>query len=186
MRRHSIYFGPCAFFSVFALSGLAAPSALAQDAPAGSAAPCAAAAYRAFDFWLGTWDVTNTTTDKTAGRNIITSAENGCLILERWTSAGGGTGQSYNYYDPHREKWRQVWVSGPAIIDYEGGLNDAGEMVLEGEIVYRNGETAPFRGIWTPNADGSVTQHFDQYDDETDDWQLWFEGRYVKAAEDSE
>lgn len=141
--------------------------------------PCQEEIYRAFDFWLGTWDVT-TPSGQTAGVNVISERENGCLILEEWTSAGGGTGQSYNFYDPGMKKWRQIWVSGGATIDYAGGLNDAGEMILEGEISNRNGSTAPFRGTWTLQDDGTVKQHFQQYNPETEEWADWFIGIYAK------
>ena len=132
-----------------------APNALAQDDPP---PPCNSEAFKQFDFWLGHWEVT--TPDGTlAGENLITSEENGCLVLERWSSAGGGTGQSYNYYNPATEKWRQVWVSQGGMIDYEGGLTDTGTMKLTGTITYvATGQQAPFTGEWTPNEDGTVTQ----------------------------
>jgi hypothetical protein len=141
--------------------------------------PCQEDVYRAFDFWLGTWDVT-TPDGQTAGVNVISKQENGCLLLEEWASAGGSTGQSYNFYDPGLKKWRQVWVSGGATIDYAGGLNDDDAMVLEGDIHYRNGTKFPFRGTWTPNDDGSVTQYFQQYNPETEEWADWFTGIYKK------
>ena len=100
---------------------------------------------------------------KAAGTNVISQQEKGCLLLEEWTSVSGNTGQSYNFYDPGLEKWRQVWVSGSAVIDYAGGLNDDGEMVLEGDIHYRNGTKFPFRGAWTLQDDETVKQHFQQY-----------------------
>ena len=80
------------------------------------------------------------------------------------------------------KKWRQVWVSGAATIDYAGGLDDDGAMALEGEIAYRNGTTAPFRGVWTLQDDGSVRQHFTQYDAETKQWNDWFIGIYKKST----
>lgn len=140
---------------------------------------CSSDSFKQFDFWLGEWDVS--TPDGTiAGQNRITREENGCLILERWVSVSGGTGQSYNYYNPATEKWRQVWVGAGAMIDYEGGLTPTGSMKLEGTITYiGTAQTAPFTGEWTLNKDGSVTQHFEQYDAENDSWQVWFTGRYT-------
>lgn len=142
-------------------------------------AHCSSAPYDAFDFWLGEWRVTDIA-DEFAGTNSITEEEGGCLIVERWTGAGGTSGQSYNYFDPGKNMWRQVWVSSGANIDYEGGLNQRGQMILEGEITYRGGRTYPFRGTWTPNADGSVRQHFEQYNPETESWDDWFIGIYRK------
>lgn len=154
-----------------------AGQALAQTSPA----PCQDPEYRHFDFWLGEWEVTQVGgagDGQVAGTNSIRSEEAGCLIVERWTNAGGGTGQSYNFFDPGTQEWRQIWVSPGAVIDYAGGLNSEGEMVLEGEIRNHGGPTAPFRGVWTPNADGSVLQHFEQYDEAMDAWQTWFTGVY--------
>lgn len=144
--------------------------------------PCDAAEYRAFDFWLGEWEVFDTQGNR-AGANTISLEEYGCLLLEKWTNIQGGTGQSYNFYDPGLKKFRQVWVSRGATIDYAGGLNDDGAMFLEGEIHYHNGTNAPFRGTWTPLDDGSVKQHFQQYDDESEEWADWFVGIYKKKAD---
>ena len=160
-------------FSIAAL--MMSSGAMAQpQAPA-----CTDDIYRAFDFWLGEWEVFDINGDK-AGDNRITSQENGCLLLEEWTSAQGVTGQSYNFYDTGLEKWRQVWVSVHGSIDYSGDLNEDGAMVLEGESAYRTGVVAPFRGTWTLQEDGSVRQHFEQYDAEKEEWVDAFIGIYRK------
>lgn len=157
-----------------------APALAQNQSPAAPPPPpCQDEVYGDFDFWLGTWDVT-TPSGQAAGVNVISEQENGCLLLEEWTSARGGTGQSYNFYDPGLKKWRQLWVSGGATIDYAGGLNDDGAMVLEGEISNRNGTTAPFRGTWTLQEDGTVKQYFQQFDPETEEWNDWFTGIYKK------
>ena len=123
---------------------------------------------------------------KRAGDNSITIEEDGCLLIERWRGAQGGTGQSYNFYDPGMEKWRQVWVARSGTIDYAGALNDDGAMVLEGEIANRNGKTAPFKGTWTLQDDGSVRQQFQQFNAETGHWDDWFIGIYKRAEDENE
>lgn len=168
----------CAAVSALAGAGLAS-TAVAQTASAPP--PCQEEIYRAFDFWLGQWEVFTPDGQK-AGDNKITAMEGGCLLLEEWTGASGGTGQSYNFYDPGMKKWRQVWVASYGTIDYAGGLNEDGAMALEGEIAYRNGTTAPFKGTWTLQEDGSVRQHFEQYDAEAEQWNDWFVGIYKKPA----
>ena len=136
--------------------------------------------HHAFDFWVGEWDVYDGS-GKLVGTNSIQPAESGCLLVEHWVNSGGGTGQSYNFYDPADGKWRQLWVSSGAVIDYSGGSAKAGEMRLEGSIHYQGtGRTAPFTGEWTLNADGSVTQHFREQDTESGEWADWFVGRYVR------
>ncbi|MEO0982438.1 MAG: hypothetical protein AAFX03_07280 [Pseudomonadota bacterium] len=165
--------------AAFAALALAAPVLAQEDAPP-APPPCQDESYRAFDFWLGAWRVTDPE-GSFQGNNVITQAEDGCLILEHWTSANGGTGQSYNFYDPGLQKWRQVWVSGGGVIDYAGGLTETGSMKLQGEIAYHNGAAFPFTGEWTLQDDGTVRQHFEQFNPETETWDPWFTGIYTRV-----
>ena len=142
--------------------------------------------YRDFDFWIGQWQVVQPDQERVLGRNTISREERGCLLIERWTSAGGGTGTSINLYDPLKEQWRQVWQSAGGFIDMSGGLDDQGRMVLEGTIHNNvSGQQAPFRGRWTPNDDGSVLQEFWQKDDQGE-WQSWFRGLYQPVGAGAE
>ena len=140
-----------------------------------------------FDFWVGEWNVySNDDEHQFAGTNSITKHYNNCLIKETWQGAGGGGGFSINYYNAVTDVWRQVWVANGYSIDYTGGLNENGAMVLEGEIYgYRSGNATPFKGTWTPQADGSVVQHFDIYDAANDIWNVWFEGLYIRKENDT-
>lgn len=135
-----------------------------------------------FDFWLGEWNVySNDDARQLQGTNTITKHHKNCLIIENWTNLQGGTGSSMNYYDAVEDQWRQLWVAGGYSIDYTGGLNESGAMVLSGKInYYKTGKSNAFRGTWTPNADGSVRQFFEQQDPESQEWAVWFDGLYVK------
>ncbi len=137
--------------------------------------------FRQFDFWIGHWEVTGAK-GQVAGTNKIEKAENGCMLLEQWTGASGGTGTSMNYYDTAKGKWVQVWVAAAGYtIHIEGGLED-GKMVLTGELTA--GDTAtPFRGTWTPLSDGRVRQFFEQSTDEGKTWTPWFDGYYARKGE---
>ena len=142
---------------------------------------CIEPEFRAFDFWLGEWDVTDNATGNLAGKNSITQLEAGCMLLESWVGAGGGTGTSVNYYNPVEKQWRQLWISaGRYSIDISGGL-EGDAMRLVGSIYPFGGAAARFRGTWTPNADGSVRQFFEQYDEDSRTWAVWFDGRYVRS-----
>ncbi len=141
---------------------------------------CIEPEFRNFDFWLGEWDVTDSTTGNVAGTNSITQMEGGCMLLESWVGAGGGTGTSINYFNPLQGQWRQLWVSaGRYSIDISGGMV-GDSMRLVGNIYPFAGAVARFRGTWTPNGDGSVRQFFEQYDEDAESWAVWFDGRYVR------
>lgn len=145
---------------------------------------CSDPVFRQFDFWLGEWEVFTAGGSK-AGDNVVSSEEYGCLIVERWTNANGITGQSYNFVDHATGKWRQIWVSAGATIDYSGGLDGEGRMVLEGIIGYPAGQPgngAKFRGSWTPGRDGTLTQHFEQFDAAKGEWTDWFVGTYRRKG----
>ncbi len=149
--------------------------------------------YREFDFWLGRWDVYGdlAKTGPMAGKNSITQAEQGCLIMEDWQGAGGSTGMSMNYYDGIKQQWVQRWVSGGGTVaDYAGGLIEIGGikvMRLEGKIFYASKQQQPqvraFRGTWTPLEDGVVQQFFEESIDGGKTWYPWFNGFYFPSNE---
>ena len=154
-------------------------SLLFSSALFGQQSGCNEPEFRAFDFWLGTWEVSDNLTGNLAGRNTITQMEGGCMLLESWQGAAGSTGTSVNYYNPVLQQWRQLWISaGRYSIDISGDLSD-GSMQLVGHIYPFAGAAARFRGTWTPNPDGSVRQFFEQYNEATENWDVWFDGRYV-------
>jgi hypothetical protein len=158
-------------------------SSLAQNAaPAAPTFPCTEKEeFRAFDFWVGEWDV-HVASGQQAGRNSIKSAEKGCVLLENWTSASGGGGMSINYLDKVSGEWVQIWndASGSQI-NIRGGVTNEG-MLLEGTIYYvSNDQTYPFRGLWTLLPDGRVRQFFEQSTDGGESWSVWFEGFYTRT-----
>jgi hypothetical protein len=140
---------------------------------------CADGPFREFDFWVGEWDVRDAE-GKTAGVNRIASEENGCVLVERWNSAAGGHGQSYNYYDPAAGKWKQLWVGLGILLHMEGGLVD-GSMRLEGPLQYlKEGRRTTLRGTWSTLPDGRVRQHFEESEDAGKSWTTWFDGYYTR------
>lgn len=135
---------------------------------------------RQFDFWLGEWDVTNPA-GKAAGRSRIEAIAGGAGLLETWTGATGYSGRSLNAWNAARKQWQQFWVgSDGGVLELNGGLVD-GRMVLTGEHNVR-GRHLIERITWTPNADGSVRQHWEQSADAGKTWTTAFDGLYRKKA----
>ncbi|MBU2677053.1 MAG: hypothetical protein KJP16_08200 [Gammaproteobacteria bacterium] len=138
------------------------------------------ALFSAFDFWVGAWDV-HVADGGFAGSNEITRSERGCVLIENWQGAGGGTGTSINYPDKITGEWVQIWnAANGGQINIRGGMTDDG-MLLAGTIHYvASGTTAAFRGLWTPLPDGRVRQFFEQSADDGKTWSPWFEGFYTR------
>jgi len=162
--------------------GAAAPSVEVDSAPASvgaSGAPCSGPAYRAFDFWIGTWEVVDAD-GRRVGDNRIVPDQEGCLLIESWRSANGVTGRSFSFYDAERSVWRQIWISPGSRIEIAGNLLGA-HMVLEGKIHYlRTGEVRDFRGTWAPLPDGRVRQYLEE-STRDGSWATWFEGFYRRV-----
>jgi len=173
---------------VLLLMALGSVHAPGQKASAQQTPPpaCAESHHRAFDFWVGEWVVTNPDGVE-VGRNTIELTEAGCLLVENWTSARGGTGKSMNYWDPAEKIWKQVWVStNGSVGHFEGNLVEEGVMVLEGDMLSANGDALLLKGTWTLLEDQRVRQHFEQSTDEGKSWSTWFDGYYAKTSSSSE
>lgn len=159
------------------------PDASGSEAPPSS--PCEQDdRFREFDFWVGEWEV-HDADGNFLGENSITRVERGCALMEEWRGAKGSTGMSMNYPDRIRDEWVQIWHAAAGYqLEIRGGLTDDG-MLLSGKIHYiGSGQTAPFRGLWTPLPDGRVRQYFEQSNDDGATWQPWFEGFYSRKLTD--
>lgn len=135
---------------------------------------------RAFDFWLGEWEVT--ANGKAAGHNSIDKLQGECVLRENWTSATPGyTGTSYNFYNAGKQQWQQLWL------DNQGGsLELAGQrvgqqMIMSSDKISNSkGQEVEHRITWTLNDDGTVRQLWETTTD--GEVQIAFDGLYVKKA----
>lgn len=142
-----------------------------------AAGPCDTTAHRQFDFWLGEWNVH--AKGKLAGTNRIEREYDGCVLHERYDTARGYKGESLNAWDAGRKVWHQTWVDNQGtLLLLEGGLKE-GSMVMEGATTGKEGRVTKHRITWTPNADGSVRQHWESTDAEGK-WTTAFDGRYTR------
>jgi len=140
---------------------------------------CSDPEFRQFDFWVGNWTVQDESR-QFAGDNRITLEQRGCVVVEHWSSARGGTGQSLNYYDPVARAWKQRWVGLGLILEMQGRF-DHGAMVLEGPLYYvREKRTSRLRGTWSALPDGRVRQLFVESADGGKTWAPWFDGYYSR------
>jgi uncharacterized protein (TIGR02246 family) len=93
--------------------------------------------HRAFDFWLGTWDVRPTATPGAApSENVVTLEHEQCVVHEHWRSASS-SGESFNVFDPSRGAWFQTWVDDTGgLHEYRGNPDAEGNMRYTAEVPY--------------------------------------------------
>ena len=139
-------------------------------------------AHRQFDFWVGAWRVM-TPQGQQAGTNVIQSILNGCALVENWTSGGGNSGKSANFYDPAEKVWKQRWIDAGGNTALFVGTFTEGAMRFEGTWTTASGSTSLMTMTFTPLADGRVRQYIEQSLDGGQTWQPWFDGYYVRQGE---
>ena len=141
------------------------------------------ARYRAFDFWVGDWDVFSGT--QQIGHNRIERLLEGCLVMENWTDGYGSSGKSLNYFDPAVGKWKQNWVDeNGGVVWYEGEVKD-GEMRYAGENITPDGKRKLTHCRLTPLADGTVHHVIETSQDDGKTWTKAFDAIYRPAKKDT-
>ncbi len=123
--------------------------------------PCCTENHDDFDFWIGEWEVFDTT-GVLLGTNSVLSLEDQCIINENWVGAKGTTGKSYNYFSQADSTWNQLWIDnkGAQIILKGNAIKNGMEMKTEIQEA-QNGAEYFSRIRWTLEEDGSVLQVWD-------------------------
>jgi hypothetical protein len=141
--------------------------------------PCAfSEEFRAFDFWIGEWTVTQA--GQFTGDSSIQLILDKCVIFENYTGKGGYSGKSFNLFNPVTRKWYQLYVDNSAmVLQLEGQFKDGalefhgetpqadGSKVLE-SLVFRQLEGGRISQVWRQSSDGGKT------------WNQVFDGVYTR------
>lgn len=146
-------------------------SVLAQSEPC----PCCTENHRAFDFWVGEWEVFKP--DGTlAGTNSIIKEQDDCILRENWISSNNPfTGSSVNFYNNQTARWEQLWIDNAGSHLYLYGNRKGNQMVLVSEEIPRENKPSYVnRIIYTLNEDGTVRQL----------WEILINGEVANVAFD--
>ena len=141
---------------------------------------CCTEKHAEFDFWIGTWNVTNP--DGTvAGKNVIDKIQDQCILRENWTSAKGKyTGTSSNFYNSKSKQWEQIWIDNQGGNLHLKGNRVGNQMILRSdEETNKEGKSFYHQITWTLNKDGSVRQLWETFTNEKD-VTIAFDGLYKK------
>lgn len=162
---------------------LAAALTTQTPAPATPPPACTTAQHRAFDFWVGAWDVYPTGTERLVAHSLIERRYNGCAIRENWMPLRGQGGGSFSAWRPEAGHWRQTWVdSSGAWVEFSGGM-EGDAMVLTGPWAgAANGQNGTVRMTYTREAGGAVRQHGEVSTDNGATWAPSFDFTYRPAT----
>lgn len=138
----------CCFLVLFVPGMLASQTACA----------CCTPQHRQFDFWLGEWMVLDSAGNE-LGQNSIIKLEDQCILSEHWRGKGGGTGRSYNYFDPSDSTWNQLWLDKQGTILKLKGKAGSNSMILRSDWAQGQGGAKYYNRIsWKKNEDETVLQ----------------------------
>jgi hypothetical protein len=141
---------------------------------------CSSEESAAFDFWVGSWTVSDMA-GNAIGSSRIEKASNGCVVLESWTDANGIDGHSINFYDPDSRSWHQVWMGSNGLpLRLEGDSDRPGRMTMTGDRRTAQG-VVQNRITWTRLDDGSVEQLWETSSDGGTSWTAGFRGIYRRS-----
>ena len=132
---------------------------------------------RQLDFWIGEWNVLDAS-GQPVGSSRVELVLESCVVLESWTGRGGGSGKSFNAWDPQSRTWQQFWVDDSGTLThYTGELRD-------GALRY---QTAPdgsrVRRLTFSRLDsGRVRQLAERSTDGGKSWATTFDFTYVKKG----
>ncbi len=128
---------------------------------------------RAFDFWLGTWDVTpnGAPPNTPPAENVVTLEYGDCVVHEHWKSPGSN-GESFNVFDASRGEWYQTWVDdGGGLHQYHGNPDAEGTMRFFTDLQYAPGqERRPTRLTFFHQGPDQVRQLSEQSADGGKTW----------------
>jgi hypothetical protein len=140
---------------------------------------CCSEDYNQFNFWLGEWDVYNTS-NNLVGTNSISKQYDNCVIKEKWVSVGKNRGTSINFYDKSDGYWHQIWVDNSGYILNLKGKFLNGSMILKSEIIENEKGNYYNQISWTKNTDNTVTQLWEVFSENNDKLSEAFRGIYKK------
>jgi hypothetical protein len=141
---------------------------------------CCTEKHSEFDFWVGTWEVTNRDGSK-AGDNRIEKVQGNCALKENWTSATPSyTGTSNNFYNLKTKQWEQIWIDNQGATLHMKGNKIGNQMILRtDDETNAKGKTFFHRITWTANDKGTVRQLWETITEDTE-ITVAFDGLYKR------
>jgi tetratricopeptide (TPR) repeat protein len=146
---------------------------------------CTSAESRQFDFWVGEWDLAwdeSPGFPASTGTNIINLKLADCVIEENFSAPDWGYfGQSVSTYDANNKVWKQTWVdSSGGYLDFVGGLEADGRMMLSREFTDQNGQLIMQRMIFSDFQPTTMEWNWERSEDGGQTWNVVWNIHYSR------
>jgi hypothetical protein len=148
-----------------------------------NATPCAfAPESRQFDFWIGDWEVRdNQRGQGVAGSSHVESILGGCVIFENWTGSLGGSGKSFNAWNPELRCWQQNWMDDSGnVTNFTDGHLANGALTLMAEKIGPDGKKFKSRLTFFNLGPNQVRQLSEQSVDGGVTWTVAYDFNYLR------
>jgi hypothetical protein len=148
-------------------------------ATASDASPCRSAAYRALNFTIGTWKVT----DPDGGsRGVATVAYNlaGCAVVESWSAPDGHSGTNVDAYSSDDNRWHRLFVDNKGHVHTFVGTTTRMRIRYEGSSKGPHGEDVLNRLSITAQNPNEMIQVWQQSHDRGRTWNGVFFDHYSR------
>lgn len=135
--------------------------------------------FRAFDFWIGDWDVqpTGRARGPQGASSVIERSLDGCLIIENWDPGAPPRGKSFNTFNRATRQWEQFWVDASGrLVHYFGTFQP------DGSLRYETKDTGSgvTRMTFEKKGVNEVRQFGQRSTDGGKTWQMTFDLTYIR------
>jgi hypothetical protein len=145
--------------------------------------PCAyAPESRQFDFWVGDWEVhDNTQNQVVVGASHVERILGDCVIFENWTGLFGGSGKSFNAWNPDLGCWQQNWMDDKGTVtNFTDGHREGNALVYMVEKKDSNGVLVKNRLSFFDLGPDQVRQFSEQSRDGGATWTVVYDFNYLR------
>lgn len=163
-KAFQFYVVPICYLLVL-LSG--AESAVAEGS-------CNSPEYHQFDFWIGDWDVFDTSTHERSAHVRVEPILDGCALREQYEDLNGMRGESLSSYGPGTRKWQQTWLTNRGQLLIIHGARQGEQMKFTGAFQGGSGNDPLVRASWIPTQ-GEVRETASRSIDGGKNWTPWFD-----------
>ena len=147
---------------------------------AAEASSCGSAAYHAFDFTLGAWNVADPK-GNSRGTATVKYALDECAVVESWTAPDGHRGTNIDAFSSDDMRWHRFFVDNKGHVHVFDGTAANGLIRYTGTSTGSKGQPVLNRLLIRAERSGTMLQTWQQSNDRGRTWIVIFSDFYTPA-----